>query len=198
MNLNKASLVISAVKEAQYPKTKLPEVAFAGRSNVGKSSFINKMLNRKNLARTSSKPGKTATINFYNIDDTLMLVDLPGYGYAEVSKAEKAKWSEMINHYIYTRENLMTTFLVVDSRHKPSADDVTMYNFLKESQGCVIIIATKTDKVKKSELSKNLELIKETLSLDGEDVLIPFSAEKGEGVPDAWEVLYDVVEQSNK
>ncbi len=198
MNLNNASLVISAVKEAQYPKTKLPEVAFAGRSNVGKSSFINKMLNRKNLARTSSKPGKTATINFYNIDNTLMLVDLPGYGYAEVSKAEKEKWAEMINHYLYTRENLMTTFLVVDSRHKPSADDVTMYGFLKESQGCVIVIATKTDKVKKSELEKNIELIKETLSLDEDDVLIPFSAEKGEGVESAWEVLYDVVEQSNQ
>lgn len=195
MNLNNASLVISAVKEAQYPKTKMPEVAFAGRSNVGKSSFINKMLNRKNLARTSSKPGKTATINFYNIDNTLMLVDLPGYGYAEVPKAEKEKWAEMINHYLYTRENLMTTFLVVDSRHKPSADDVTMYNFLKENQGCVIVIATKTDKVKKSELEKNIELIKETLSLDEDDVLIPFSAEKGMGVDDAWEVLYDVVEQ---
>lgn len=195
MNLNNASLVISAVKEAQYPKTKMPEVAFAGRSNVGKSSFINKMLNRKNLARTSGKPGKTATINFYNIDNTLMLVDLPGYGYAEVPKAEKEKWAEMINHYLYTRENLMTTFLVVDSRHKPSADDVTMYNFLKENQGCVIVIATKTDKVKKSELEKNIELIKETLSLDEDDVLIPFSAEKGMGVDDAWEVLYDVVEQ---
>lgn len=195
MNLNNASLVISAVKEAQYPKTKMPEVAFAGRSNVGKSSFINKILNRKNLARTSGKPGKTATINFYNIDNTLMLVDLPGYGYAEVPKAEKEKWAEMINHYLYTRENLMTTFLVVDSRHKPSADDVTMYNFLKENQGCVIVIATKTDKVKKSELEKNIELIKETLSLDEDDVLIPFSAEKGMGVDDAWEVLYDVVEQ---
>ena len=129
MNLNNASLLISAVKESQYPKTKMPEVAFAGRSNGGKSSFINKILNRKNLARTSGKPGKTATINFYNIDNTLMLVDLPGYGYAEVSKAEKEKWAEMINHYLYTRENLMTTFLVVDSRHKPSADDVTMYGF---------------------------------------------------------------------
>jgi GTP-binding protein len=195
MNLNNASLLISAVKESQYPKTKMPEVAFAGRSNVGKSSFINKILNRKNLARTSGKPGKTATINFYNIDNTLMLVDLPGYGYAEVSKAEKEKWAEMINHYLYTRENLMTTFLVVDSRHKPSADDLKMYEFLKDNQGCVIVIATKVDKVKKSELEKNLELIKTSLSLDEDDVLIPFSAEKGVGVEDAWEVLYDVVEQ---
>lgn len=195
MNLNNASLLISAVKESQYPKTKMPEVAFAGRSNVGKSSFINKILNRKNLARTSGKPGKTATINFYNIDNTLMLVDLPGYGYAEVPKSEKEKWAEMINHYLYTRENLMTTFLVVDSRHKPSADDLKMYEFLKDNQGCVIVIATKVDKVKKSELDKNLELIKETLNLDEDDVLIPFSAEKGVGVEDAWEVLYDVVEQ---
>lgn len=195
MNLNNASLLISAVKESQYPKTKMPEVAFAGRSNVGKSSFINKILNRKNLARTSGKPGKTATINFYNIDNTLMLVDLPGYGSAEVPKSEKEKWAEMINHYLYTRENLMTTFLVVDSRHKPSADDLKMYEFLKDNQGCVIVIATKVDKVKKSELDKNLELIKETLNLDEDDVLIPFSAEKGVGVEDAWEVLYDVVEQ---
>ena len=195
MNLNNASLLISAVKESQYPKTKMPEVAFAGRSNVGKSSFINKILNRKNLARTSGKPGKTATINFYNIDNTLMLVDLPGYGYAEVPKSEKEKWAEMINHYLYTRENLMTTFLVVDSRHKPSADDLKMYEFLKDNQGCVIVIATKVDKVKKSELEKNLELIKTSLSLDEDDVLIPFSAEKGVGVEDAWEVLYDVVEQ---
>ncbi len=196
MNLNNASLVISAVKEAQYPKTKMPEVAFAGRSNVGKSSFINKILGRKNLARTSSKPGKTATINFYNIDETLMLVDLPGYGYAEVSKAEKAKWGEMINHYLYTRENLMTTFLVVDSRHKPTKDDISMYAFLKESQDCVIVIATKCDKVKKSELSKNIETIKETLSLNEDDLLIPFSSETGLGVDEAWEVLNDIVSQS--
>ncbi len=196
MNLNNASLVISAVKEAQYPKSGLPEVAFAGRSNVGKSSFINKMLNRKNLARTSSKPGKTATINFYNIDNTLMLVDLPGYGYAEVSKTEKAKWGEMINHYLYTRESLMTTFLVVDARHKPSREDVSMYGFLKETQDGVIVIATKIDKVKKSELSDNLELIKATLSLDDADLLIPFSSEKGLGVDEAWEVLNDIVSQS--
>lgn len=194
MNLNNASLVISAVSEKQYPKTAMPEVAFAGRSNVGKSSFINKVLNRKNLARTSSKPGKTATLNFYNIDDSLMLVDLPGYGYAEVSKAEKAKWAEMINHYLYNRKNLVTTFLIVDIRHKPSVDDCTMYDFIKSRQEGCVVIATKSDKIPKSSLEMNLCVVSDTLKMDDKDILIPFSAEKGMGVDEALEVLYGIAE----
>lgn len=196
MNLNNASLVISAVSEKQYPKTDIPEVAFAGRSNVGKSSFINKILNRKNLARTSSKPGKTATLNFYNIDNKLMLVDLPGYGYAEASKAEKAKWAEMINHYLYNRKSLTTTFLIVDLRHKPSVDDCTMYDFIKSRQDGCVVIATKADKVKKSEIEKNLCIVSDTLKMDDKDILIAFSAEKGTGVPEALEVLYGISEGS--
>lgn len=194
MNLNNASLVISAVSQKQYPNTSFPEVAFAGRSNVGKSSFINKILNRKNLARTSSKPGKTATLNFYNIDNALMLVDLPGYGYAAVSKAEKAKWGEMINQYLYTRKNLATTFLVVDIRHKPSVDDCTMYEFIKSRQTGCVVIATKADKIPKSKIEENLLLISDTLGMDDNDFLIPFSAEKGTGVDEALEVLYGIAE----
>lgn len=194
MNLNNASLVISAVAQSQYPKTAMPEVAFAGRSNVGKSSFINKILNRKSLARTSGKPGKTATLNFYNIDNTLMLVDLPGYGYAEVSKAEKQKWGEMINRYLSTRKQLSTTFLIVDIRHKPSADDKVMYDYIKSRQTGCVVIATKADKIAKSAIEKNLETVSDTLEMDDNDFLIPFSAETGLGVPEAWEVLNEIVE----
>ena len=126
MNIQNASIKVSAVSPKQYPADNLPEIAFAGRSNVGKSSFINKMLNRRNLARTSATPGKTAQINFYNIDDTIYFVDLPGYGYAAVSKQEKKKWGLMMEEYLNTRENLRHTLLLVDSRHKPTADDVQM------------------------------------------------------------------------
>lgn len=189
MNIHNASISISAVKLTQYPATSIPEIALAGRSNVGKSSFINKLLNRKSLARTSSKPGKTATLNFYNIDDTFFFVDLPGYGYAEVSKQEREKWGEMINCYLNTRNQLVATFLLVDARHKPTADDVSMHNWIKHNYGSSIVIATKSDKVKKSKLDENLEIIKKTLSLDSDDKLILFSAEKGNGVDDAWETI---------
>ncbi len=189
MNIHNASISISAVKPAQYPATLIPEIALAGRSNVGKSSFINKLLNRKSLARTSSKPGKTATLNFYNIDDTFFFVDLPGYGYAEVSKKEREKWGEMINQYLNTRQQLVATFLLVDARHKPTNDDVSMHNWIKHNYGKSIVIATKADKVKKSKLDENLDVIKKTLSLDKEDKLLLFSAEKGTGVEDAWEII---------
>ncbi|MDP4133437.1 MAG: ribosome biogenesis GTP-binding protein YihA/YsxC [Bacillota bacterium] len=195
MNLNNAALVISAVSDVQYPDTKMPEVAFVGRSNVGKSSFINKILNRKNLAHTSSKPGKTATINFYNIDNQLMLVDLPGYGYAAVSKAEKEKWAEMIDFYLYNREHLSTIFIIVDARHKPTADDKLMYDFIKSRQEGCVIVATKIDKLSKSEINKNLCVISDALKIDDADILIPFSAETGLGVDKALEVLGSVAEK---
>lgn len=195
MNLHNAELVISAVAEKQYPDTAFPEVAFAGRSNVGKSSFINKVLNRKNLARTSGKPGKTATINFYNIDNSIMLVDLPGYGYAEVSKAEKEKWAKMIDRYLETRKNLSAIFLIVDIRHKPTADDKLMYDYIKgRAEGCVVI-ATKADKISKSKIDEHLLEISDTLELDDADFLIPFSAETGTGVKEALEVLYGIAER---
>lgn len=193
MNIHNAQITISAVKPAQYPPTSIPEIALAGRSNVGKSSFINKLLNRKNLARTSSKPGKTATLNFYNIDDTFFFVDLPGYGYAEVSKKEREKWGEMINLYLNTREQLVYTFLLVDARHKPTADDIAMHKWIKHYYGKSIVIATKADKVKKTKLLENIEIIKKTLSLDEDDTLVVFSAEKGTGADDAWNIIKNLI-----
>lgn len=192
MNLHNASLTISAVKPAQYPGARMPEVAFAGRSNVGKSSFINKMLNRKSLARTSSKPGKTATLNFYNIDDTIFFVDLPGYGYAEVSKAEKAKWASMIDTYLQKREQLVQTVLIVDARHKPTADDMTMFNWIRHRHGRAVVVATKLDKLPKTKVDEHLTVVYNALGLDDADILLPFSAETGAGVEDAWEVIYEL------
>ncbi|CAM3748192.1 ribosome biogenesis GTP-binding protein YihA/YsxC [Mesobacillus zeae] len=189
MKVTKAEIVISAVRPSQYPETALPEFALAGRSNVGKSSFINKMLNRKSLARTSSKPGKTQTLNFYLINEDLHFVDVPGYGYAKVSKKEREAWGKMIETYITSREQLKAVLLIVDLRHPPSADDVMMYNFLKHFDIPVIIIATKADKISKSKWQKHLKVTKETLELDPEDTIILFSSETGEGKDKAWSVL---------
>ena len=152
MNLHNARFEISAVSPAQYPKGDIKEIAFAGRSNVGKSSMINKILNRKNLARTSSKPGKTATINFYNIDDALYFVDLPGYGYAARSKSETKNWGKMMEEYLATRPQLLTTILLVDSRHKPTDDDKMMLDWIRHYYENIIVVATKVDKLKKSEI----------------------------------------------
>ena len=195
MNYNNAEITISAVSPKQYPATAIPEIALAGRSNVGKSSFINKFLNRKSLARTSSKPGKTATLNFYNIDNSFFFVDLPGYGYAEVSKAEREKWAKMINLYLTTRAQLITTFLILDARHKPTKDDVAMYEWIKARHGSVNIIVTKLDKLKKSKIDENIELIKKTLNSGENDVLLPFSAQSGLGVPEARELVEELVAQ---
>ena len=193
MNIQNASIRVSAVSPKQYPADNLPEIAFAGRSNVGKSSFINKMLNRKNLARTSATPGKTAQINFYNIDDAIYFVDLPGYGYAAVSKLEKKKWGLMMEEYLNTRENLKQTLLLVDSRHKPTADDVQMAEWIRYNFGSLIVIATKLDKLKKSQIEGNLEVVKNTLKLTENDILVPFSSEKGTGREEAWEVINGII-----
>jgi GTP-binding protein len=189
MKVNSAEIVISAVRPSQYPETTLPEFALAGRSNVGKSSFINKMLNRKSLARTSSKPGKTQTLNFYLINEMLHFVDVPGYGYAKVSKSEREAWGRMIETYITSREQLKAMLLIVDLRHPPSKDDVMMYDFLKHHDIPVIIIATKADKIPKSKWQKHIKITKETLDLDPEDMIILFSSETGEGKDKAWSVL---------
>lgn len=194
MNIHKVELTISAVSPKQYPKTTFPDIAFAGRSNVGKSSFINKMLNRKSLARTSSKPGKTATINFYNIDDTLNFVDLPGYGYAKVSKDEKKKWGNMIETYLNTREELISTVLLVDARHKPTSDDLTMLNYIRERHGFAFVIATKCDKIAKTKLNDHLDEIYYTLNLTDDDIMMPFSAETGLGAEDIWEAIKEICE----
>jgi GTP-binding protein len=189
MKVNSADIVISAVKPEQYPDEAFPEFALAGRSNVGKSSFINKMLNRKNLARTSSKPGKTQTLNFYLINEMLHFVDVPGYGYAKVSKKEREAWGKMIETYLKDREQLRAVVQIVDLRHPPSKDDVMMYNFLKHYEIPCIIVATKADKIPKSKWQKHLKVAKETLDLDPNDHLILFSSETGQGKDQAWALL---------
>ena len=193
MNLHNASLTISAVSPKQYPASGVPEIAFAGRSNVGKSSFINKVLNRKSLARTSSKPGKTATINFYNIDNTINFVDLPGYGFARVSKEEKKKWAEMIDTYLNTRESLAQVVLIVDSRHAPTEDDKVMLNFIRAVCDRAVVVASKIDKLKKSEVDASLRRVITDLKLAGEDVIIPFSAINGEGTDMFWDYVTQMV-----
>ena len=189
MKVTSSEIVISAVKPDQYPDTMLPEFALAGRSNVGKSSFINKMLNRKGLARISSKPGKTQTLNFYLINEILHFVDVPGYGYAKVSKTERAAWGRMIETYFTTREQLKAVVLIVDLRHPPTADDRMMYDFLKHYEIPCVIIATKADKIPKGKWQKHLKVTKETLELEKTDHIVVFSSETGEGKDQAWSIL---------
>lgn len=163
--------------KSQWPDESIEEIAFVGRSNVGKSSFINAFLGRKNLAKTSSKPGKTRTINFYNIDNKFRLVDLPGYGYAKVSKAEKAKWDKLINEYLYQRENLKEVFLLVDIRHEPTQLDLQMYEWILESGFTGFVIATKYDKISKNQLTKHIKAIKNKLNIDDEGLIFAYSSE---------------------
>lgn len=196
MKVNNATLVISAVSQHQYPADTLPEIALAGRSNVGKSSFINKLIQRKSLARTSSKPGKTQTLNFYNINGTFYFVDVPGYGYAKISKAERKKWGSMMEEYFETRDSLNAVLLVTDSRHAPTQDDIQMYNYLKYYKLPVIIIATKIDKVSRSKREKYLKRTKQTLHVEKNDVVIPFSAETGEGKEKVWTIIKNYINET--
>ena len=162
--------------KSQWPDESIEEIAFVGRSNVGKSSFINAFLGRKNLARTSSKPGKTRTINFYNIDKKFRLVDLPGYGYAKVSKTEKAKWDKLINEYLHQRENLKEVFLLVDIRHAPTKQDKEMYDWIIDSGFTGFVIATKYDKIPKTHLKKHIKEIMKTLNIDDEGLIFAYSS----------------------
>lgn len=189
MNIHNVSLTTSAVRKNQYPKMGIPEFAFAGRSNVGKSSMINKLLNRKSMARVSATPGKTITINFYNIDNCIHLVDLPGYGYAKRSKEDVKKWGTMMDDYLSSREELIQTILLVDSRHKPTQDDIMMADWIRHYHDRVIVIATKMDKLKKREIEPNLELIWETLGLGEDDILAPFSTQNDEGKISVWDMI---------
>lgn len=189
MKIKKAEITISAVSRSQYPAEGLPEIAFAGRSNVGKSSLINCLLNRKNLARTSSQPGKTRTINFYRINDSFFMVDLPGYGYARVSKTEQLKWGRMMDEYLNTRTTLEGVLQLVDMRHKPTDLDVMMYNWIKEAGFSGIVIATKADKISRGKWQHNLKVIINTLGMDQEDIIIPFSAVKREGKDQVWNII---------
>jgi len=189
MKVTSADIVISAVRPNQYPETQFPEIALAGRSNVGKSSFINKMLNRKALARTSSKPGKTQTLNFFLINERLFYVDVPGYGYAKVSKTEREAWGKMIETYITSRDQLRAVVLLVDLRHSPTKDDVMMYDFLKHYQIPVIIVATKADKIPKGKWDKHAKVVKETMQIEEGDELVLFSSETGMGKEKAWSII---------
>lgn len=188
-------LLATAVRFDQYPEDTIPEIALVGRSNVGKSSLINCISNRKNLARTSSTPGKTATINFYEVANRYRLVDLPGYGYAKVSKAEKEKWSGMIENYLARRENLVQVIQLVDARHKPTADDKLMFDWICSYNYEPLVVATKLDKLKKSQIEENLTAIYQELGLSEDSVLIPFSSETREGRDQVLELIEYVLEK---
>ena len=180
LNFNKVEFIRSAVKPADFIRDGLPQLAFAGRSNVGKSSVINRLVNRKNFARVGASPGKTSQINYFLLDGRAYLVDLPGYGYAKVSKAERDRWGRLMENYFAS--GLITLgVMIVDARHKPSADDVTMANWFYDAERPVIVAANKLDKLKKSEIEPNLARIRETLGLREGDALVPFSAERGDG-----------------
>ena len=189
MKINSVELSISAVRQSQYPTDNKPEFLLVGRSNVGKSSFINTLIERKNFARTSSKPGKTQTLNFYKVNDAFYFVDVPGYGYAKVSKTERAKWGKMIETYITEREQLQAVVSLVDMRHDPTVDDIQMYNFLKYYNIPVIVVATKCDKIKKNQWNKHESAIKKKLDFDPSDDFIVFSSETKEGKDKAWAAI---------
>ena len=193
VNTHNADILLSATNKSHYPQDDIPEVALAGRSNVGKSSFINTMLNRKNLARTSGKPGKTQLLNFFNIDGKLRFVDVPGYGYARVSKKEREKWGKMIEEYLTSRENLRAVISLVDLRHEPSADDVQMYEFLKYYEIPVILVATKADKIPRGKWNKHESMIKKKLDFDKTDTFIIFSSVNKTGVEEAWDAIFDYI-----
>ena len=181
MVIKKAELETVAVKKNQYPEDTMAEIAFAGRSNVGKSSLLNLLTNRKSLARVSGNPGKTRTINFYRINDAFRIVDLPGYGYAKVSKSERERWGKLMEAYFAAPDLIDLGVMLVDARHKPTANDVTMASYFLQTGKPFVVVANKLDKLKKSEIEPNLACIRETLGLPENVQLIPFSAEKGDG-----------------
>lgn len=194
MKIKNSSFVISAVAKTQYPEDALPEFAFAGRSNVGKSSLINMLLNRRGLAKTSSTPGKTQLVNFYDIDGLFRLVDLPGYGFAKVSKTQKASWGKIIDTYLNTRQNLIEVFQLVDIRHKPSNEDKEMYEWIRGGGFNGIVLATKSDKMSKNQVAQQLKMIRKELNMDEDAVIIPVSATERAGKYDVWDVINDLFE----
>lgn len=180
---------------SKLPENQMPEIAFAGKSNVGKSSLINGLMNRKSLARTSSQPGKTQTINFYNINEALYFVDLPGYGYAKVSEGIKEKWGKMIENYLHKSKQLRTVFLLIDIRHEPSANDKNMYEWINYNGYEPVIIATKLDKIKRSQRAKHVKMLREGLGMPKEGLIFPFSAISKEGRDEIWEYIDSLVEE---
>ena len=189
MVIKQAELDIVCGVNSKLPDTGMPEVAFAGKSNVGKSSLINGLMNRKSLARTSGQPGKTQTINFYKVNGEMYLVDLPGYGYAKVSQAEKEKWGKMIEKYLHTSKNLKAVFLLIDIRHEPSANDRQMYDWILHNGYEPIIIATKLDKLKRSQVQKHLKMVREGLQVKKGTAVIAYSAETKQGREEIWELI---------
>jgi GTP-binding protein len=193
MKVNQAEFIISAVGPSQYPDDALPEIALAGRSNVGKSSLINRMIQRKNLARTSSKPGKTQQLNYYRINEDLYFVDLPGYGYAQVSKSKREIWGKFIEDYLKNRELLKLVLLIIDLRHPPSKDDQTMYAWLKHNGVPLCVVTTKADKITKGHWARHVKIVKETLQMDKDDPFVLFSSELGVGKDELWEVIEQTI-----
>lgn len=189
MEVKNTSLAAIGTNFSHYPVDGKTEIAFVGKSNVGKSTLINAMLGRKALARTSSQPGKTRTINFYDVNDQMYVVDLPGYGYAKAPKTEIAKWGQMIEEYLEKREELRAIILLIDIRHEPGKNDVIMYEWLKHYGYNIVIAATKSDKLNRSQVPKHLSVIRKTFGLGPDDVLIPFSGEKKTGVDELWAVI---------
>ncbi len=198
MIIKKAELETVCGITSTLPENLLPEFAFAGKSNVGKSSLINGLLNRKALARTSSQPGKTQTINFYNINDALYFVDLPGYGYAKVSVEVKAKWGKMIERYLKKSAVLKCVFLLIDIRHEPSDNDRLMYDWIVSNGYHPVIIATKLDKIKRSQVQKHVKMLRTGLGMDKEDILIPFSAETKQGREEIWALIERMGEEGHE
>lgn len=193
MKIKSVEFIISAVKPDQYPTDNIPEIALVGRSNVGKSSLINRLLNRKNVARVSSKPGKTQTINFFLINEAFHLVDLPGYGYAQVSKTQREAWGKMMEKYLAGRDRLQAVVQLVDIRHAPSKDDVQMHEWLMYYQIPSIIIATKADKISKGNWAKHTKVIRETLKLGKDVPILLFSSETGVGKEEAWSLFESIL-----
>ncbi|MBB3131797.1 GTP-binding protein [Paenibacillus rhizosphaerae] len=197
MKVTNAEFIISAVGPDQYPEDALPEIALAGRSNVGKSSLINRMINRKNLARTSSTPGKTQHMNYYRINEGLYFVDFPGYGYAKVSKTQRAAWGKMIEKYMLERQTLKLVLMVVDLRHPPTKDDVMMYDWLKHYDIPICVVATKADKIPKSRWPKHVKQMKDSLLLRSNDLFVMFSSELGVGKEELWSVIQSFIENGD-
>lgn len=189
MEIKKAEFVISAVKKAQYPEDGRPEIAFVGRSNVGKSTLINTLTNRRKLVKVSSTPGKTRLINFFLINDNMYFVDLPGYGYAKVSKKEKENWGYIMEQYLVEREQLKKIVLLVDSRHKPTSDDISMYNWIKHYNYEVLVVGTKLDKLKRNDINKNKKIIRDTLKMDKDDNILLISSLNKEGKEEVLEQI---------
>lgn len=195
INLQNAEFVLSATTPKAFLRNDMPQIAFAGRSNVGKSSVINRLLNRKNFARVGAAPGKTIHINYFKIDNTFYLVDLPGYGYAKVSKSERDRWGRLMESYFADPDLMSLGIMIVDSRHKPTADDCTMAQWFKDTGCPFVVVANKLDKLKKSEIEPNLQRVRDVLELGDDVKVIPFSAEKGDGKQDLLQIIFDSLEK---